>query len=173
MRVRNVILFVIILVIAYVYFFTDTSLGGWQGGTYTDPDGLFSFDAPKGWEIDEQKESPHSKVTFDSPKGYMSFTIIVENYNKSTIITDEEYERIRTLPGYYTYLKESIVIDGVDGYLFGYSNFLTAKKGEEMLIHAVVYIKNGYWHTITFAESGSPTGSPVWDQIINSFKSLS
>jgi hypothetical protein len=159
---------VLVLVVVFLFSISRYWTSPWNGGLYTDPDQLFSFEAPEGWWVDEFEEDARSKVAFDSPEGNESIVIIVEQYLEANNITEAEKKRLHTYPGEaLTILEQSIIIDGVDGWEVRYWLY-----SEDMGLHGAVFIKNGYWHTITYTCPESPSESPFWSQLLQSFKSL-
>jgi len=136
----------------------------WQGGVYTDPDGLFSFEAPEGWVIDECEKDFRSKVIFDSADG--SIVIIVEPFIYGENVTDEEKERIRSgLTNKGVQFTENIItIDDMNGWLVEFED-----SSMSAICKSLCYVKNGYWHSIVYSYKEFSNHDVIWEKLLNSF----
>ena len=160
------------LIIGLTLFFIISGLCGcveqtWQGGIYTDPDGLFSFEAPEGWVIDEVERDFRSKVTFDSADG--SIVIIVETFQYGENVTDVEKERIRSalINKGVQFTEDIITIDDMDGWLIVFED-----SSENLIYKSLCYVKNGHWHSIVYGYRKSSYEDKIWEQILYSFKNI-
>lgn len=163
------VIIVVAVVIAAFAFFQGDERPRWEGGTYIDPDGLFSFEAPEGWVIEEFEKDLRSKVSFVSPEGDKAITIIVEPFLYGTTVTEEEKERIRSglIKRGYDISEYYVTVDGVEGWVVEYE-----EASENMGIRGAAFVKNGNWHSISFAYSLYASEDGFWDQMLSSFASL-
>lgn len=164
-----VVIIVVAVVIAAVVFFQGDERLRWEGGTYIDPDGLFSFEAPEGWVIEEFEKDIRSKVSFVSPEEEKAMTIIVVSFLYGATVTEEEKERIRSglIKKGYDISEYYVTIDGVEGWVVEYE-----EASENLGIRGLAYVKNGNWHSISFAYPLSASEDGFWDQMLSSFVSL-
>jgi len=142
-----------------------------QGPYYTDPKGRFSVEVPSGWKIQEFRGG-RSRIVFY--KGKNNVTIDVEEYNESPAISEKEKDRVRSALGpsikarfggeIADIWEKSITIDGVKGWLYGFSI-----PSRRIRLKMVMYVKNRKIHTIV--STCDPEEEKTWESLVSSFKS--